>query len=237
MSNRTLERREFTDGGALALAFADWSADILHQAIAARGAALLAVSGGATPARYFLALSKCPLDWSRISITLVDERRVPDDSARSNARLVRAQLLQNRAVAASFVPLADSRLTAEQELISAQARIATLPLPADLVVLGMGEDGHTASWFPHAQGLAEAMDPAARALVAPITPPGALEPRLTLTGRIILRARKLALQIEGPAKIATLKRALELGPVEDMPIRAPLRQSTDRMTIFESAVA
>ena len=237
MSNRTLERREFADGGALALAFADWTADILHRAIAARGAALLAVSGGATPARYFLELSKCPLDWSRISITLADERRVADDSPRSNARLVRAQLLQNRAVAANFVPLADSRLTAEQELISAQARIATLPLPADLVVLGMGEDGHTASWFPHAQGLAEAMDPAARALVAPITPPGALEPRLTLTGRIILRARKLALQIEGPAKIATLERALELGPVEDMPIRAPLRQSADRMTIFESAIA
>ena len=164
MSNSTLERREFADGGALALAFADWTADILRQAIAARGAALLAVSGGATPLRYFGALSKCPLDWSRVSITLADERRVPDDHPRSNARLVRNALMQNQAAAASFVPLADSRLTAEQELISARARIATLPLPADLVVLGMGEDGHTASWFPGAEGLAEAMDPAARAL-------------------------------------------------------------------------
>ena len=234
MTAASIARREFADGAELAPAFALWAAQILRQGIAARGNAVLVVSGGSTPKRFFEALSSQPLDWPRIAVTLADERRVPDDSARSNARLVRATLLQKLAAGAYFVPLADSRLSPEQELAAASARIAHLSLPADLVVLGMGDDGHTASWFPHAQGLAEAIDSATRALVAPITAPGAPEPRLTLTGRVILRARNIALQIEGPQKLATLNRALEDGPLEDMPIRAVLRQAADRLTIFDA---
>jgi 6-phosphogluconolactonase len=160
---------------------------------------------------------------------------VPDDSPRSNARLVRENLLVGPAARAQFAPLADSRLPPERELAAAGARVARLPMPADLLVLGMGDDGHTASWFPHAAGLAEAMDPAARSLVASIAAPDGLEPRLTLTGRAILRARRLALQIEGAEKLATLARAMEAGPVEDMPIRAVLRQAADRLTIFSAA--
>jgi 6-phosphogluconolactonase len=234
MTKDVFARQTFANGAELAPAFARWSAELLRQAIAERGAALLAVSGGTTPQLYFAALSQEPIDWSRVTVTLVDERRVPDDHPRSNARLVRQNLLLNLAAAAQFAPLADSRLTAEQELAAARARIAALPMPADLVVLGMGDDGHTASWFPGGVGLAEAMDSAARALVAPISAPGAAEPRLTLTGRVVLRARRIALQIEGPNKQATLARALQDGPVEDMPIRAVLRQAADRLTIFES---
>jgi 6-phosphogluconolactonase len=236
MTTNTLSRRRFETGAELAPAFAEWTAEILRLAISERGAALLAVSGGATPLRFFQALSLRPIDWTRVSVTLVDERRVADDNPRSNARLVRDALLKNAAAAAKFVPLADSRLTPQQELSSARARIATLPSPADLVVLGMGDDGHTASWFPGADGLDEAMAPAARALVAPIAP-GGLEPRLTLTGRVILRARHIALQIEGPQKLATLERALEDGPTDAMPIRAILRHASDRLTIFEAAAS
>ena len=234
MTNPTFARRDFATGAELAPAFADWTAELLGAAIAARGMALLVVSGGSTPLGFFEALSTRDIDWSRVAVTLADERRVADDHPRSNARMVRAALLKNAAAAAPFSPLADSRVTPEQELAAAQARIAALPLPADLVVLGMGDDGHTASWFPGAQGLAEAIDPAARALVAPISAPGAPEPRLTLTGRVILRARALALQIEGPGKAATLARALADGAIEDMPIRAVLRQAAERLTIFSA---
>jgi len=99
-------------------------------------------------------------------------------------------------------------------------------MPADVVVLGMGDDGHTASWFPAADGLAEAMDPAARQLVASIVAPDAPEPRLTLTGRVILRARAIAIEIQGQGKLTTFAAALEPGPEQAMPIsRGPARRS------------
>ena len=228
-------RRDFPDGAVLAPAFAQWTAERLAAGVAARGAALLIVSGGRTPLRYFRALSDQPIDWSRVAVTLADERRVADDSPRSNAKLVREALLQGRAAAAPFVPLADVRLDEDQELAAANARIVNLSMPADVVALGMGDDGHTASWFPGADGLAEAMDVGARALVAPIRAAGASEPRLTLTGRVLLRARAIALHIEGADKLATLDKALGAGPVEAMPIRAVLRCAADRLTIFAAA--
>jgi 6-phosphogluconolactonase len=235
MSPITLVRRDFLTGAELAPAFAEWTAARLREAIEARGAALLVVSGGVTPTRYFHALSSQPIDWSRVAITLADERRVADDDPRSNAKFVRETLLCGPAAAARFSPLADSRLDEDLELAAANARIAALPLPADLVALGMGEDGHTASWFPGAAGLAEAIDPGARAFVAPIRAPSAPEARLTLTGRVILRARAIALHIEGAAKQRALARALADGAVEAAPIRAVLRLAGERLTIFCAA--
>jgi 6-phosphogluconolactonase len=227
-------RRVFSDGTKLAQEFAQWTADLLQSGVDERGRALLVVSGGTTPKRFFAALAVKHIDWPRVTITLADERRVAYDSPRSNARLLRETLLRERAAAARFAPLADSRLPPDRELAAANARIADLPLPADLVVLGMGDDGHTASWFPGADNLAQAIDPHTRALVLPISAPDAPEPRLTLTERVILRARALALHIEGADKLKVLARALEPGPVEDMPIRAVLREAADRLTIFSA---
>jgi 6-phosphogluconolactonase len=234
MTSAAPRRLEFADGAALAPAFAQWTATLLQRSIDERGEALLIVSGGTTPKRFFAALSESAIDWTRVTITLA-ERCVSDDNPRSNARLLRETLLRNRAAAARFAPLADSRLSPEQELAAANARIADLPLPADLVVLGMGDDGHTASWFPGADNLAAAIDPGTRTLVLPMRAPGAPEPRLTLTARVILRARALALHIEGADKGATLARALAPGPIEDMPIRAALRGAAEKLTIFHAS--
>lgn len=234
MSAPNIQRRGFEDGGQLASAFAQWSADILQAAVAARGAATLIVSGGSTPRHYFAQLSRRTIDWARVCVTLADERCVADDNARSNAKMLRETLLVGPAAKAQFTPLADSRLSPDQELAAARARVARLPLPADLVVLGMGDDGHTASWFPQGDNLADAIDPACRDLVLPMRAPGAPEPRLTLTARVILRARALALHIEGEAKLSVLARALDNGAIDDMPIRAALRDAAGKLTIFST---
>ncbi len=234
LDSAPIARRDFPSSESLAEAFAEWTSSLLQKAVAARGEATFIVSGGATPKRYFDILSQKDVDWSRVNITLADERRVSDDDPRSNAKLVREHLLQNRAAEARFAPLADNRLSPDRELAAAQARIADLPLPADLVVLGMGENGHTASWFPGGDNLEAAMNPGERALVLPMNAPDAPEPRLTLTARVILRAQAIALHIEGEGKRAVLEKALGQGPANELPIRAVLRGAPEKLTVFET---
>ncbi|MEI8178920.1 6-phosphogluconolactonase [Aestuariivirga sp.] len=202
--------RIFAAREALAESLARDVADELARAIQAKGRATLAVSGGTTPRLFFEKLSVIDIPWSRVSVTLVDERQVPETSERSNARLVRAHLLQNKAAAARFVPLVDNP---EAEKIPA----------FDVAVLGMGNDGHTASFFPGGDTLAEAIDTETQKRLIAITAPGAGEPRLTFTLPVLEQAGRLALHIEGAEKKQVLKQALAEGPQEDMPVRAVLR--------------
>jgi 6-phosphogluconolactonase len=222
-------RRDFRDKVQLAEALADAVATNLKAGIKARGAASLAVSGGSTPVRFFRALSdRDDVQWDRVTITLVDERWVDESSERSNGRLVRANLLQGRAALARFVPLfqggdvPDAALAGEQQSL--------VPRPLDVAVLGMGNDGHTASFFPGGDTLAEALG--AEGPVVDIRAPGAGEPRVTLTLRQLLAARALYLHIEGEEKVETLKRAEADGPIEDMPVRAVLRQTQTPLNIY-----
>jgi len=204
-AERIFEARE-----ALAETLARDVADELARAIEAKGKATLAVSGGTTPKLFFEKLSQIDIAWSRVSVTLVDERQVPETSERSNARLVREYLLQNKAAAARFVPLVDNPDAAK--------------IPAfDVAVLGMGNDGHTASFFPGGDTLAEAIDAGTPKRLIAITAPGAGEPRLTFTLPVLEEAGRLALHIEGAEKQQVLKQALAEGPEEDMPVRAVLR--------------
>jgi 6-phosphogluconolactonase len=222
-------RRDFRDREQLAEALASAVADNLKSGIKARGAASLAVSGGSTPAKFFAALSaRADVDWDKVTVTLVDERWVDETSDRSNGRLVRANLLQGRAAAAHFVPLYQGGAEPDAALASAAQRV--VPQPLDAAILGMGNDGHTASFFPGGDTLAEALT--AEGPVIAIRAPGAGEPRVTLTLRRLLAARALYLHIEGGEKVATLERAEAEGPVEDMPVRAILRQTQTPLTIY-----
>ncbi|MEO3430403.1 6-phosphogluconolactonase [Pelagibius sp. CAU 1746] len=219
----TIPRRDFETPDGLAAALAEAVADKLRAGLAARGTACLALSGGRTPARFFAALARQELDWSKVSVTLVDERWVQVDSPRSNEALLRRGLLQGPAAAARVVSLVTSDAGPEEGLREVTARIAALPLPFDAVVLGMGADGHTASFFPGGDRLAEAVDPAGSALVLPQRAPGAEEARITLTLPLIAAARSAYLHIEGAEKAAVLETALQGGPLTDMPVRAVLR--------------
>lgn len=218
----TIQFHSYPDAGALAQSLAARIATELAAANGVRGRSVLAVSGGTTPAQMFEALSRQPVDWSKVIVTLVDERLVPPDSTRSNERLVALKLLQNKAAQAQFVGLYADAAEPEGAAEAAAQRIAGLPRPFDVVVLGMGNDGHTASFFPGGDRLAEALDTEGMKAVLPMTAPGAGEPRLTLSLPIILEARFLALQIEGAEKKATFERASQPGPTGAMPVRAVL---------------
>lgn len=211
----------YADGIALARALASAVACDLRDAILTRGLGLLALSGGTTPQAFLIELGRQRLDWSRVVVTLVDERWVKPDDARSNARLLRETLFAGAAAAARFEPLFEPALHMEAALPRIARRIDALPLPFDAVVLGMGNDGHTASLFPQGDTLAQALDPHGRARVLRIEAPAAPEPRVTLTLPALLATSALYLHIEGTAKRAVLAKALDLHTRnEDMPIRA-----------------
>lgn len=207
----TPDWRIFTSSDELAAALAAAVAAALEGAIARRGQALLAVSGGTTPARFLGALSQHDLDWPKVTVTLVDERFVPEESPRSNAALVRRHLLAGKAEAARLAPLYHPEASVGAAALAAQADLAGLPWPLDAAILGMGTDGHTASFFPDAQELETLLDPAADALVLPVHAPSAGEERLTLPLGRLVEAGFLALHIEGQEKRRVLEAALETG--------------------------
>jgi 6-phosphogluconolactonase len=216
-----IQLHPFPDGDAVAQALAQAVADDLRAALALRGEASVALSGGTTPRRFLQALSRQPMDWANVTVTLVDERWVDERHERSNARLVKEHLLQEAAADAHFVPL--YRPAASPDLVLADVT-AALPATLDVAVLGMGGDGHTASFFPGGDRLAEAMDPDAPERVLPMLAPGAGEPRITLTLPVLREAGRLYLHIEGGEKRQVLQQALSgQGAGAGYPIRAVLQ--------------
>ena len=208
-------------------------ADDLRTALQERDSASLALSGGNTPKAFMRALSAQSLDWARVVVTLVDERWVPEDHARSNARLLRENLLQGPASAATFLPLYRATATPEDALDDVESDLAALALPFDAVVLGMGNDGHTASFFPGGDRLAEALDPVSTQRVLPMRAPGASEPRITLTLPPLLAAGRLYLHIEGLEKRVVLAQAVSgTGAGAEFPIRAVLRHARSPLATY-----
>ena len=224
--------KEFKDSPTLVAALAGQVADLLRFAIKERGKASLVVSGGSTPVPFFAALSALALDWRQVVITLADERWVDPTDADSNERLVHQHLLQNRAAVARFVGLKTEAATAVQGEQECAERLAPLPNPFDVLILGMGNDGHTASLFPQATRLGEALDMNSGTLCLAITPPTASHERMTLTLPALLQSRQIILHLVGSGKRAVYEKALAKGPVAEMPIRAVLGQSAAPVTVF-----
>ena len=223
---------QHADAATSALALADTVARQLRAAIGARGSASLVVSGGRSPVPLFAALRVMPLDWAQVWITLADERWVEPDSPDSNERLLREHLLQDAAAAARFVALKSPFATVEQGLAASSASLAAIPRPYDVVVLGMGEDGHTASLFPGTTGLAAAMALDDPALLAAITPPSAPHRRITMRLPTLLAARVLHLPLAGAAKLAVYRQALQTGDASRWPIAAVLGQTRVPLSVW-----
>ena len=215
--------REYPDREFLFLSLADTIAGQLGDFLRRQGRASLSVPGGTTPGPIFDTLSGVDLDWAQVAVFLNDERWVPEDSPRSNTRLLRERLLRGRAAAAQLVPLYAPAETPEMA-IPALIEGINPHLPISVLLLGMGEDMHTASLFPGADHLATALAGDAPTLVA-MRAEAAGEARVTLSAPVLQGAMNIHVLITGKAKREALERAAKL-PETEAPIRAVLDNAT-----------
>lgn len=206
--------------------------NILQRAIEEKNHAVLVVSGGRSPKPLFIQLAQQVIAWDKVTITLADERWVEPTDPASNEQMVRTYLLQNKAKHTRFIGLKNQSATAKDGEKKCNQILSNLPRPFDVVILGMGTDGHTASLFPYAPTLKEAINCRAGTYCLAIQPePGALE-RMTMTAPSLLDTEQIFLHITGQDKKDVLKKALQQGSVLEMPIRAFLNQDKTPVQIY-----
>ncbi len=226
---------EFSGALALNQNFAGKIADALRQGIAANGKASLVVSGGRTPLDLFIQLTRQELDWSKVVITLADERWVSPDNGASNEKLVRNNLLQGFAASATFIGLKNDAASPFEGADQTEQALKALPRPIDVVILGMGDDGHTASLFPGASNLAAALALDSDRTCMGMTPLTAPLDRITLTLPVLLDSRNIYLHLMGEAKREVYERAEKGTDVNEMPVRAVLNQQQTPVSVYWTA--
>jgi 6-phosphogluconolactonase len=225
MRSVDIEPKRYPSMDALAREVASGIAAHLERGIAERGIASLVVSGGRTPVKLFEQLRVQTIDWSRVCIALADERWVEPTDAGSNEKLVRDVLLKERAGAARFSGMKNAAPSPDLGAVSAWETFARIPRPFDVTVLGLGDDGHTASLFPGSPNLHSALNPAASAGCIDMWAPVAPHPRLSLNLSALLDSRRVLILIQSEEKMHTYTLASGAGDVEQMPVRALLRQN------------
>lgn len=216
----------FTSPAVLADELAAAVAVQLTEAIQQQGTATLVVSGGRSPVAFFHSLIKQPVDWSRVVVSLADERWVPVEHADSNAGLLARHLLTGAAAKARFVGLYQQAENLDAAALKADQALTGLP-PIDVLVLGMGDDGHTASLFPASPNLEAGLDLASTRRCLPLLAPSVPHQRLSMTRSLLASAAFIALSVQGPGKLATLRAALAGNDLTEMPIRAFLHDPLD----------
>jgi 6-phosphogluconolactonase len=213
----------YPDRDLMMLRLADTIAGQLGEFLRRDGKATFSVPGGTTPGPIFDTLSGVELDWANVAVVLNDERWVPESSDRSNTRLVRQRLIRGRAAQARLVPLYAPAGTPEEMLPALEDGLRP-HLPISVLLLGMGADMHTASLFPGADRLDEALSLSAP-LLLPMRAEAAGEPRVTLTAPVLKGAFHTHILITGPEKRAALERAQTL-PLHEAPVRVVLDTAT-----------
>lgn len=207
-------------------------AKTLAHDIEHKGQATLLVSGGSTPVNLFKLLSNIDLDWSKVTISLVDERYVPDGHKDQNGGLVKANLLQNKAAKAQFIPLVQNAENAEVNLRQVRDDFSSDHFPLSVVILGMGTDGHTASLFPDAPELDYGMDLNSEEDLIITNPQTAPHQRITFTRRALLNTNRLILHCYGAEKALILKEADQKRDYHIYPIAAFMNQELKDLEVY-----
>jgi len=213
---------EFEERQLLDEALADKVAALLTAALESKGKASIAVSGGSTPKGFFQALSKKKLAWQAITITLADERWVDIDSSDSNTKLVHEYLMQNEALKAKFFYLKQGEILSDETLADLNLAANQQLLPLDVLILGMGEDGHTASLFPCSDEITQCLAKDSQALLK-VTPKTAPHQRISFSFAALAQSKNTFLHISGISKKQVLAKAIAGQVCKEMPIRAFLQ--------------
>jgi 6-phosphogluconolactonase len=225
-----VQQHLYPDAATDAQALAEAVAQLLRSALAERSLASLMLSGGKSPIPFFKQLSLLKLDWSRVVVGMVDDRWVDGSDADSNEKLLREYLLKNEAASARLVPLKNAHKEPEQGVDEAEKAVAEIPQPFDALVLGVGDDGHTASLFPSADETPAAM--VSKRLVAATRPQTAPHARITLTFPTILNSRAIFVAINGASKRAVVEQAVVAEP--PLPIGEVLLHSAAPVHLYWS---
>jgi 6-phosphogluconolactonase len=205
-------------------------AEALRRAAQDTGAASIVLSGGESPRGLLRALRAMPLPWERVSILPSDERWIATDDPASNEGMIKAELLSGPPAAAAFIGLYRDAQSPEEALPALAAAIDGVPRPFAAVVLGMGDDGHTASLFPDSPDIEQAL--ASRQPVVVQRLARLPHARVSLSLRTLLDASGAFLLLFGGDKRAVYERAGEPGPAAELPVRALLHQSRVPVTAY-----
>jgi len=212
-------------------ALASKVASELIEAIASKGKASIALSGGSTPKGFFNKLSQIDLAWDKVTITLADERWVEFESDASNTRLVHESLLQHNAKKATFFHIKRGELT-EETLTTLNNEAKALLLPFDVLILGMGEDGHTASLFPCSDQIKQGLDTSNQDALMKVVPTTAPNDRITFTFSHLIQSKNIILHVCGDNKKVVLDKANEGSDFFEMPIRAFLQNKDIQTQVY-----
>ena len=212
-------------------------ASLLTRGIEKRGRASFIVPGGSTPAPVFEKLSNLSLLWHNVLVAPSDERWVSVEHEQSNQNLIQRSLLINHAAKAQIMSLKNTAETASEGELAAAKSISVLPQPYDVVMLGMGNDGHFASLFPNSKPIAAAMDPesdkkciAIDASGCPVA--GEYPHRMSLTLSAILDSQLIILLVTGKEKLAVLRQAAQENDPLSKPVAALLTQRKTPLEIY-----
>ena len=232
---RNMRWCEFASRDALNRALTNAIANQLSTAIDSKGSASFIISGGNSPKPIFENLSVVTnVAWHKVTITLSDERWVETDSIDSNEYLAKTALLKNAAVGAHFIGLKTDHDSPEEAMTQCNANLQDFPLPSDVCLLGMGADGHTASLFPQTANLATALMPVSQARCQAMNPLHAPFARMTLTLPTLLQSKQIILLLTGEEKRLVYNRAMDKGPIDELPVRGILHQTQTPVFVYWS---
>lgn len=226
-----MQLKTFTCPSDLHTTLTAYITTLLKQAIDERGHASLVVPGGSTPISLFNQLSTAPLPWSKVLVTLSDERWVDENHQDSNAKMVKEQLLINQASKAHFLPLNLSNTSVDEAALAANRQLSNQPT-FDITLLGMGSDGHFASLFPNSHALNSGLNLSNPTTSIAVIPADSNHARISLTLTRLLDSRQLILFFRGHTKHKVFIEAKQTDDIYRLPIAAIIKQDRTPLTAY-----